>query len=227
MAKARYRILTWRMVVAAVLVGVVLAVTSVPVAALIQGMPLLSSVGSTTLRYGIDVDSGLYFRAKRDAFLGSVVWDIDTTDFFSSEELAFMLTEGVGEPVETIGLPSPLPTEIARRNAAWIHVRAGWPARAALAYTEACPKNVYVQKWTHGLSVGSTLIPLRPIWMGLLANAFSYTAIALVPLVLLRWRRTRRRQARGLCVACGYELGRDVDVCPECGLAEPTAFRIL
>jgi hypothetical protein len=62
-------------------------------------------------------------------------------------------------------------------------------------------------------------LPLRPIWPGLLANTFFYAAIMLGVLVGLRAWRTRRRLARGRCVACGYELGEGVAVCPECGLA--------
>ena len=62
------------------------------------------------------------------------------------------------------------------------------------------------------------LIPLRPIWPGFAVNTVSYA----LTLWLLLWsvsalRRLIRRR-RGLCPACGYDLGHaQHDTCPECG----------
>jgi hypothetical protein len=41
---------------------------------------------------------------------------------------------------------------------------------------------------------------------------------AIAPLLWLRrFRRTRRRRARGLCLRCGYDLRASPGRCPECG----------
>jgi hypothetical protein len=66
--------------------------------------------------------------------------------------------------------------------------------------------------------VGGPLLPLRPVWPGVLFNTFFWAcAAALVlrtPLVLLR----RRRARRGHCAACGYNLRKSESaICPECG----------
>jgi len=44
-------------------------------------------------------------------------------------------------------------------------------------------------------------------------------AASLAPLALpaLSWARARRRRARGLCAACGYDLRATRQKCPECG----------
>ncbi|MEQ9096519.1 MAG: hypothetical protein RIE32_09675 [Phycisphaerales bacterium] len=63
------------------------------------------------------------------------------------------------------------------------------------------------------------IVPLLPIWPGLLGNAIFYALFVLMPVVLWRGPKLRRRARRGLCLACGYELGEGVDACPECGLA--------
>ncbi len=63
------------------------------------------------------------------------------------------------------------------------------------------------------------LIPLRPVWGGLLFNTFFYaTLLWLVTLGPFTARRMIRRK-RGRCTKCGYDLrGAEHEVCPECGV---------
>jgi hypothetical protein len=61
-----------------------------------------------------------------------------------------------------------------------------------------------------------TLQPSWPLWM-------VYAPTLVLPLWWLGWRwREQRRQRRGLCRACGYDLRATPDRCPECG-SQPAA----
>ncbi len=66
-------------------------------------------------------------------------------------------------------------------------------------------------------STYSSFLPATPVWPGLALNTLFYAAWWSLPLVvapaLLRWRRDRR----GGCTKCGYDLA-GLSVCPECGL---------
>jgi hypothetical protein len=49
---------------------------------------------------------------------------------------------------------------------------------------------------------------------------FAAVGAVLPAIGMVRWRRghrARRRAARGLCVACGYDLRASAGACPECG----------
>jgi hypothetical protein len=41
--------------------------------------------------------------------------------------------------------------------------------------------------------------------------------VPVLPLLIVRWRRNRRRARAGLCLACGYDLRSSGGVCSECG----------
>jgi hypothetical protein len=68
------------------------------------------------------------------------------------------------------------------------------------------------------------MLPMRPLWPGLLANTAIYggawAVLIGVPIFLRRWLRARR----GGCPQCGYSReGLKVDApCPECGRAATT-----
>lgn len=73
--------------------------------------------------------------------------------------------------------------------------------------------------WQRGLSTRERVVPLRPIWVGSVANIGLYGTAAWLVLFVPSLIRTHRRARRGRCLACGYELaGLASDrVCPECG----------
>jgi len=62
------------------------------------------------------------------------------------------------------------------------------------------------------------LLPIRPIWRGLVVNTALYAFITWLVIVLLVRVRNSIRRKRGLCIHCRYAV-RDLPVCPECGSA--------
>ncbi|MFI4915293.1 MAG: ankyrin repeat domain-containing protein [Phycisphaerales bacterium JB060] len=71
-------------------------------------------------------------------------------------------------------------------------------------------------------------LPLTPMWAGLIVNTLTWAAIWFIvllvfplPIWLWRRRRWRKRERRGLCAHCAYELDVADDPitrCPECGM---------
>lgn len=60
------------------------------------------------------------------------------------------------------------------------------------------------------------MLPLRPIWPGLVANVLFWSATTWAAFAIPRSLRARSRRKRGLCTACGHPLA-GLPVCPECG----------
>lgn len=218
MAIVKHRIVTRRMLVVSVVVGVVLAALSVPMGAMLMGWPALSS--GSSVRYA--VHKGLLLRIERDGYRVGSMWSLRSTDGLSESDLAILVDTGEAVPLGEIGLPRQWRVEPASSDSAWLHDRVGWPARAAWtssdAFADGANSPAVFPRWRGAVLVGSSVLPLRPIWLGLLVNTLFYTSLVLTPWAVARLWRTRRRRARGRCVTCGHELGDGVGVCPECGL---------
>lgn len=60
------------------------------------------------------------------------------------------------------------------------------------------------------------VLPLRPIWPGLVADVLFWSAVTWAAFFVPRSWRTRRRRRRGLCVACGEPL-QGSSTCLRCG----------
>lgn len=110
----------------------------------------------------------------------------------------------------------------------------GWPWRAAQVLTmETGVDNVRTDAlrslYHRGLELRPRtgpydrppVLPLRPVWPGLAADAAVYTA-AWWSLLKLPGARRRWRERHGRCGACGYPAGPSA-VCSECGAPRPPA----
>ena len=69
-----------------------------------------------------------------------------------------------------------------------------------------------------GFRLDTTHLPLKPTWLGFLANTIIYSWFFLLGQLQIKSVRKRRRRKRGLCIKCAYDLrGTEHAVCPECG----------
>lgn len=112
--------------------------------------------------------------------------------------------------------------------------KAGWPFRCVVArYWWATPgsqtRAIRTSGWYDCWRLSERLfpqhknpaarvLPLRPLWLGLIANVTLWIAgiAAIIHLKMIWSRRTRRRM--GQCESCGYPHGvSGLAVCPECG----------
>src|SRR5262249_51398637 len=77
--------------------------------------------------------------------------------------------------------------------------------------------------------VGVSLVPVRPLWIGVGVNTALFTVLASLGfsfvrglLVARQLRSRQQRQDAGLCVYCGYPIVLG-EKCPECGREGPVS----
>jgi hypothetical protein len=120
-------------------------------------------------------------------------------------------------------------------------VQAGWPFRALMAYRVADPLEfrrglgarnslsyqwgVQAPRWLRAEIANADLwpraelpLPFAPQITGLLGNGACIAIIVFAAERLVRVIRVKARQRRGACMRCGYFLGANGTICPECGL---------
>ncbi len=150
---------------------------------------------------------------------------------------------GIGHTLSIVESPLPAPPDFKDdppKARLWTE-RFGWPARSAVRYEAILVTHgsnggatdefafyddfraragwrtgLGVPGWLAGLRWPGSVIPVWPIWWGLLANAALYGSVAAACLMAPRWVRRSMRRRRGQCVRCGYDLA-GLRVCPECG----------
>lgn len=192
------------MVLMSVTAGIVLAVASVPVAALAPGSLQWVHSGILDTEEPVSIDDGRWFGRR---FLMAHV------GYHTGAHFDFI------DPAD-----DPRPAFAVAPGERWYvleYTSAGWPWLAAEGRNVrgSGPPEFLLEVTVFWKDRS---IPLRPIWPGLLANTLFYATITLALLAGLRLIRTHRRRKRGRCVACNYKLGEGISVCPECGL-EKTA----
>lgn len=128
----------------------------------------------------------------------------------------------------------------------WEHGLSPWPpdydptdpfasADRRLAYAFGWPARSFWWEWDRGSPVGgfdldrligaggplrtSRVLPLRPIWTGIVINASMFGAGIWTAWLCCTRARCRYRIARDRCARCCYDLrGTTLDRCPECGM---------
>jgi len=111
----------------------------------------------------------------------------------------------------------------------WV-VAAGWPWRCAWCHAQQsqfwlsptlAPGDPSINL-TPAVRSGERklrVLPLRPLWLGLIGNMLFYSAFWFLLLSIPALYRTLRRR-KGCCAKCGYNLkGIGSANCPECGAA--------
>lgn len=119
------------------------------------------------------------------------------------------------------------------RHGKWRLVNArGWPLRAVYCERFTGSDGTLGRRgaivvegagvYTYGGGYSETVVlPWLPLWTGIVGDTLFYGAAWSGAWTLVVWRRRQRRERRGMCRACGYDLrGLAAGVvCPECGRA--------
>ncbi len=225
-AAMAHKVLTPRLVVLALAVGLVLAAISVPVGAVLAWRqsrvvpPLGTNPPMFTMAEYFRRDGHVVLVTRRD-FLTGTIWSSSVAPESSTtvlHEVAGILNARL---VERGDVPAPVRAPLDGRDHRRNAISAGFPFEAAYGtwgWSMGGPASV-----ERGIVEGRVLgrwwtVPYLPRWWGLLGNTLVYALVALGIMALLRHRTLSRRRAAGRCVACAYELGEGVAVCPECGL---------
>ena len=75
----------------------------------------------------------------------------------------------------------------------------------------------------YNIPVPYRLLPIQPVYPGLIGNILCYSLFAYLVLFGYLDLRYIFRHKRGLCVKCAYDLrGVDHEACPECGAETPS-----
>ena len=215
---ARLSIHHWRLVILAVVIGLllntVIVLWSIQHAIRIQQLSVLPAGLS---QWSYDARRGILWKQ----FDGIVT----TVMVLNSDGISFSGDTGpyTWFPESRAGLPKRAYLAGNTMSSEWyllIESFYGWPM-ICISGCELCDKSQQPMTINaQGVTIHkeSFLIPLRIHWPGIFCNLI-LSAVSIISVVqLLRYIARLRRHARGACSHCGYCLRANVDVgCPECG----------
>lgn len=222
-----HRPVTVRMLVVSVVAGLLLAVLSVPAAAVVVTHTFkLGPLRTTSWRFASAGGDGrthlVYVTRHRYAYGTATFWESGSEPESAAPKLRQQLSRPGIRVVDDRHRPSDLDTDLDGELRLSASYRVGWPFHSAKSLRRFALSDGNMReigKWTVKVRGEAYTVPLLPHWPGLLANTAFYTLLVLTPIVLQRWWRLRRRRASGQCPACGYDMAGGAGVCPECGLA--------
>lgn len=222
--------MTWsrvRRVAAAIVVGLVITL----VVSAIGAQMATTSVGGGYVRDAVDEEPG--------DWIGGVpaIWTVDVRDHPLHRRVRYwrMQMSGVNMMIPTAdfeqnkyemrGLARHLrPAAMSDLFISALYGEAGWPL-PAMSYvvdqrwegstpTWRAQWTIVAGEWANGNPV---LVPLRPVWGGLIVNTLLAALVVLALIEGVRWALRRLRGQAGHCPACDYDLRGVAGRCPECG----------
>lgn len=220
MATRPPRLVTIRLVFAAAPAGVLLALLTSLVAALATNIAVAPG-NARTIQEDLFIGSHLVVTSRSQTTFGTV-WERAVIPLHSGSRMIVSIPDSPASARVFDRVPQNiwLERDGNRRTASlWL---AGWPMRSiyGVQRTGPTPQTVHRFAMVEPTLLGSQWsIPFMPYVPGLVANSSVFGGLALMIMMLARWLRTRRRAAIGLCIACGYNVGKGTQTCPECGLA--------
>ena len=222
----RPSVITWRLVVVSLVVGAVLAVVSVPVSVAVMRIPWIDAQGSTSSRKLVFGERRIDVWGVHDPTFDA--WNYRQSFGWTRQDRSTLLDPQDIVEVDRDPRPWRARPWLDGTSGGVIVGESGWPLRAAewqhrVTHGHGGQSGPAVTAHTVGawdvpVLSQSWPTPYLPLWPGLLGNTAFYAGLVLAAVALLRWRTLSRRARRGLCLACGYELGDGVGACPECGL---------
>lgn len=214
-----HRIVTRRVLLVSLVVGVVLAALSVPMSSL---MLVYAPLGAPSAVDGVEVvDRHLLF-IQIERYPTATLWMVQSappSPYGDAVEVVHEFGAGVRTDIGTLPEMSGMAALPGGRM--WV-MRAGWPMRAATTLQIVSPQEAatgVVGGFTANVRGDSIVVPYIPLALGAMANTLFYAAIVFAVIASLGLVRKRRRRARGQCLACGYALDDGMSECPECGLS--------
>lgn len=228
MVPRRSHILTVPMVATSLVLGLLSAVASVPVGAIVVNhqarfVPQLGTNWPTFALAEYFKRDGHVVLVLRQEFLTGTTWESSVSPESSTLTLHRVAGTLNAKLVQRDSRPAAVRAPLNGREHTRYAISTGWPFEAAVGTRGWSMGGPAVQR--SGLATVRVFgrwwsVPYHPRWPGLLGNTLFYGAIALAILAWWRARRNRRRASAGCCIACGYEPGEGVAICPECGLAQ-------